>query len=852
MIQRRHARLLCLPLLIFLGWNCQPGKNAGSAPDLEITWMLNGNVTAGDNTTHSATFNIINRGSTTLGDKDWALHWNQSPRRINSTEGPAQVEIINGDFYKMTPREGFKLEPGDSVSITYVANDFMIKVSDGPLGLYLAYAENGEEKTLPIAKFTVLPFDKKEQYTRGANDSEPFPDPAFLYRRNERISVLDPEARYPFVPSPKAWQPGKGSFTLPADCRITASPELKAEADYLAAQLGSNFGLKPQTGGSGQAAVSLATSRGIANPEGYTLTVNAEKGILIEGGSPAGVFYGIQSLLSLLRTEAGSAVAPVCQVNDQPAFGYRGLHIDVGRNFQSKETILRLLDVMARYKLNKLHFNLTEDEGWRLEINGLPELTEVGGRRGHQHRDSLCLQPGYGSGPDYSDPDSHGNGYYTRDDFKEIIRYAHQRHIEVIPEVNMPGHIRSAIKAMELRYDRLMAQGKTEEANRYRLIDPDDTSKYISAQGYKDNTACVCRDQIYNFFEVVLDDMIAMYKEAEVPFRMFHAGGDEVPATAWTESPICKEFLKNYPEIKNSRNLQGLFFGKMSEIIRRRGLQTGAWEEAVMIFEDGGKWRPSPDHIGKEVYPYVWNSLWGNQDLGYRLANAGYPVILCNVTNFYFDLAYNNDPREPGLYWAGFVDEEKPFSFVPYDLYQSTWTDQMGKPFVPARDFVGMERLTPTGKANIAGLQAQLWSETVKGRDMLEYYYLPKLFGFSQRAWQGQAAWKGDWEDPGRLADWNRFMNTVVQVEFPFLEKHRDGYNYRIPPPGILAENGQIKMNTAYPGFQIRYTLDGSEPTASSPLYDKPIPDEGKTIRAACFNSSGRCGMTSTYKKTVQ
>jgi hexosaminidase len=488
-------------------------------------------------------------------------------------------------------------------------------------------------------------------------------------------------------------------------------------------------------------------------------------------------------------------------------------------------------------------FNLTEDEGWRLEIPSLPELTEVGSRRGHPQRDSLCLQPGYGSGPDPNDPKSHGNGFYTRADFLEIIRYAHERHIEVIPEINLPGHSRAAIKAMELRYHRLMKAGKTQEAEAYRLIDPADTSRYISAQGYFDNTACVCQEQPIRFFETAVDDIIAMYKEAKVPLLMFHTGGDEVPSTAWTGSPICKDYLKNYPGIKNTRNLQGQFFGKMVDILQQRGLQTGAWEEAVMLFEEGGDWRPNPAFVGKEVYPYIWNNLWGNQDLGYRLANGGYPVVLCNVTNFYFDLAYNKDPREPGLYWGGFTDTEDAFEFVPYNLFESTRHDNMGRRLDPAKDFAGMQRLTKESAKNVVGLSAQIWSETVKGRDMLEYYYLPKLLGFAQRAWQGQPAWAGQGE-AGRHADWNRFMNTFVQNEIPHLDSHRGGYNYRIPAPGILLENGQLRMNAAYPGFNIRYTTNGSEPTKNSPVYEGPIPDEGKPIKAACFNSKGRSGFS--------
>ncbi len=839
---------LCL-LAAFLYASCQPA--APEPPRLEAWWQLDGNRTdAQGATTHTATFHLVNKGRETLRGEGWTLHWNQSPRFVLSTEGPAVVRNINGDWYALEPSADLSLAPGDTMVVRYRSTDFLIKESDGPLGLYIAYrTASGDEATTGLAAYRAMPFDRPEQYTRTPEDQEPYPDPAYLYRRNEAFRVLPAAERHPFLPAPVSYAASGGAYTLPDQYLLSCHPDLEKEARYLADVLRDRFGLTGavSTEGADQADLVLGLSESVDNPEGYTLAVDAGTGVLLQASAAAGAFYGIQSLLSLAAADAaGNLLLPACSLADAPAIAYRGMHIDVGRNFQSKETVLRLLDMMARYKLNRLQFNLTEDEGWRLDIRGLPELTEVGGRRGHTRNDSLWLQPAYGSGPDPRDAASNGNGFYTREDFKEIIRYAHDRHIEVIPEVNLPGHARAAIKAMELRYRRLMAAGQPEEAERFRLIDPADTSRYVSAQGYFDNTTCVCQPQVLRFFDWVVDDIIAMYREAEVPIRMFHTGGDEVPATAWTGSPICRDFLAAHPEIKDTRNLQGLFFGQMVAHLRDRGLQTGTWEEAVMVFEKDGDWYPNADYVGQEVYPYIWNSLWGNQDLGYRLANAGYPVILCNVTNFYFDLAYNKDPREPGLYWAGFVDTEDAFSFVPYDLFRSLSVDQMGRPFDPAADFEGMERLTPAGRKNIAGLQAQMWSETIKGRQMFEYYYLPKLYGFAQRAWQGQA----DWADQGpaaRLADYNRFLNTVVQVELPFAESSRGGYHFRIPPPGMKAEGGTVALNTEYPGYVIRYTTDGSQPGADSPAYAAPLTvPAGTTVRAACFNLAGRAGLSST------
>jgi hexosaminidase len=359
---------------------------------------------------------------------------------------------------------------------------------------------------------------------------------------------------------------------------------------------------------------------------------------------------------------------------------------------------------------------------------------------------------------------------------------------------------------------------------------------------------------VYRFFETALDDIIEMYREANVPFTMFHTGGDEVPGKAWTDSPICREFLKSHPEITNTKNLQAYFFDRITDIVRSRGLTVGAWEEAVMAFDEADQWYPNKQFVGRQVYPYIWNNLWGNQDLGYKLANAGYPVILCNVTNFYFDLAYNKDPREPGLYWAGFVDTKDAFSFVPYNLFLSTTHDNMGRTFNPEVDFATMERLTPQGKRNIVGVQAQIWSETInKGRDMLEYYYLPKLLGFAQRAWEGQPAWgeiaDGVKRNEAMEKDWNRFVNTIGFRELPELEKFNAGYHYRIPAPGIAkTDDGKIVIIAEVPGFEIRYTTDGSEPHAGSTLYTEPLVLRANQIKAACFNRKGRSGFSTIFR----
>ncbi len=810
--------------------------------DIGLNWHLTQNYDKDDTNYHDAVFTISNNGNVALSDSNWAIYWNQAPHDIKSVEAelPISIRRINGDFYEMKPMKGFKLNPGEQTKATTTSTGFIIKESDGPLGIY-RLDESGKPHT--IDHVYIEPFKTPKQLNRNSDDLESIPTPEHLYAQHNYLNVLPKEQLYPLIPYPHSLKKGVSNYSIPPDIRVYYRAALSKEINYLSEGINTKM---QQVYYDSLAEFKILIDEKIKNPEGYELNITAD-GITLNGGSKKGIFYGIVSLINLY--DPARRTVPIINIKDAPAYSYRGMHVDVARNFQSKETLLRLLDVMASLKLNKLLLYLTEDEGWRLTIEELPELTRVSGSRGHTLDNSKFLQPAYGSGPSRFNPNSTGNGYYTRTDFKEIIKYAYDRHIDIIPEVNFPGHARAAIYAMENRYRRLMAEGKLKEAEQYRLIDPDDTSVYQSAQSYHDNIVCVCRPSVYDFYETVLADIQEMYKEANVPLTMIHTGGDEVPNGAWTESPMCKEYLKKYPEITNIRNLQSHFFKNLVQRLQKTGLQIGGWEEVVMDFDEEDHWQINDEFVGDNVYPYIWNNLWGEEDLGYRVANRGYPVILCNVTNFYFDLAYDKDPREPGLYWAGFINEKDAFSFVPENMFLSTESDHMGHKFHPDIDFKGKEHLTQSGRKNIIGIQGQLWGETVKGRDMLEYYYLPKIYGLAQRAWEGNPSWHNienhDERNAARDKDYERFINTITQKEFKKLDRPDLKYHYRIPAPGITETDGTIYLNSPYPGMEIRYTLDGSEPSTKSSIYTGPINSESKLIRAKVFNSIGRSGLES-------
>ncbi len=825
--------------------------------DIKVTWKLITNITD-ERGIAKASFTLENNSPYILGSKGWALYFNQFDTRFKegSQSAPVSLHNLGGDFCSLTPEDKFKLEPGNSITITYEVHGAMIKWTDAPQGVYLVFynKDGSEEERVRVGNYVIAQFTKPDQMNRGAYDHVPVPDARYLYDKYNRVHKVDSSTIAPILPVPKSYIRYAGAVTLNASTVIHYAQGLDNEVDnlnkFMIRLLGAR--LKSELSGiSGDGIIVLKTGPvnvdGISK-EAYTLDVQPGKGILITGSDAAGVFYGIESLVQLAPLQAfknpeNEVQIPALSVRDAPSFPYRGMHLDVARDFSKKSTVMKLIDLMAFYKLNRLHMHLTDDEGWRLEIKELPELTDYGSKRGHTLTEEKYLHPSYGSGPEPDSSVSFGTGFYSREDFIEILKHAYRRHIDVIPEIEMPGHARSAIKSMEARYRKLMAEGKKEAAEEYRLIDPDDSSEYSSAQDYHDNVVCVARESVYRFYSVVLDDIIQLYKDAGVPLIMWHVAGDEVPSGAWEKSPLCEDFLKKDPSLKTARDLQPYFFSRIVKMVRDKNLPVGGWEEMAMKPAAGGGWTPNPDFIGKQVYPFVWNSVGRNTDLGYRLANAGYPVILCNVNSFYFDQAYNKDPREPGLYWGGFVGTEEAFKFVPYNLFLSLSDNTMGRRI----NTTEMEKLKPSAIKNIIGLQGELWSETIKGQNMLEYDYLPKMLGLAHSAWNGEPAWAAAKDSAARavkyLESWNQFANHLADFDLPRLDYIFGGYNYRISPPGIMFDNGKAVANTEYPGMTIRYTTDGTEPTENSTRYSGPVEVKG-TIKMKTFNTRGRGSLT--------
>jgi len=497
--------------------------------------------------------------------------------------------------------------------------------------------------------------------------------------------------------------------------------------------------------------------------------------------------------------------------------------------------------------MNTFHFHFSDDEGWRIEIPSLPELTEVGGKRGFTLDSKDFLPTSYASGPNTGVYP--GSGYYTRQDFIEILKYATERHIQVIPEIESPGHSRAAIKAMDARYTKFMKLGNQQEAERYLLRDLNDKSVYSSAQLWTDNVMCVALPSTYTFMEKVIDELMEMYKDAGAPISTIHIGGDEVPYGSWKHSPKSNALIAENEQLNSTDDLWYYYFNKMEKMLSERGLALSGWEEIAMrktVLDGKNIYIPNPDFANKGFRAHVWNNGigWGSEDLPYSLANAGYKVVLSCVSNLYFDLAYEKAADEIGYYWAGFNDTEKPFYFIPFDYYKNTKEDTNGNPIEKSL-FDGKERLTDYGKSNILGIQGQLFSENVHDTEILEYLLFPKLLALAERAWVQNPDWATERdEEKSNLSynkDWSIFVNVLGKKELPRLDYYLGGFRYRIPPVGAIIEEGKVKANIQQPGFVIRYTTDGSEPTINSDIYTNPFNIKGK-ITLAAFSENGRRG----------
>ena len=827
MITMRNIWIMMLGICLF---GCGAGKQPPSS-QLSLTWKLEKDSV--EARYFKNTFCLTNKGNKSLAD-DWVIYFNQTPiyyqQPINA---PLEIECIGSTYYKMYPTEHYQaLAPGETLSFTILSEGNVINVSSVPEGAYIVVTdEKGkmlQPQNIPIE---IGLFTPDAQWIRSKN-SFPYADGNYLYKQNDDFSKPVDCDILSLFPTPKKVEKAGGVSTFSPKVGLKFDGVFKEEALLLKKQLASQLGCTVSDKDE-ETIIELKKTEHPATcqcPDEYYEIVIKNNLLTLKANDAHGIFNACQTLVALLdNMKLASSPLPNLHITDYPDMGHRGIMLDVARNFTKKTDLLKLIDILSFYKMNVLHLHLSDDEAWRVEIPGLEELTEIASRRGHTTDELTCLYPAYAWGWNEADTTSLANGYYSRSDFMDILKYAKERHIRIIPEIDIPGHSRAAIKAMNARYRKYIDtdQPKAEE---YLLIDFADTSQYLSAQNFTDNVINVAMPSTYRFLEKVIDEIGRMYQDAGVELLAFHVGGDEVPEGIWEGSAICRTFMKEHGLAK-IRDLKDYFLEQILEMLDKRNIQAVGWQDIVM----------KPDNTVNEhfrnskVLNYCWNTIpeQGGDEVPYKLANAGYPIILCNVGNFYLDMAYCYHVEEPGLRWGGYVDEYVTFDMLPFDIYKSLRRNLKGESVDVKTASNGKQPLTKEGYKNIKGLSGQIWAETIRSFEQIEYYLFPKVFGLVERAWNAQPSWALS-PDSKVYVDAKRKYNAgIVTYELPRLAKR--GINFRVSPPGIIVKDGLLLANTANPNAVIRYTTDGNEPNENSVLWKEPIKCDAPLIKAKAY-----------------
>ena len=777
----------------------------------------------------------IKNTSGSLNDGDWKLYFHSIRRILRADSNEFSVFHVNGDLNYLTPNAGFTGFNGEVKTVGLVTefnhlieSDFMPRYWLARGNGEVSLIENTDEDTDELAYATAITGDNQRAFN---GEPTPLASAASRFVNNQPVqnivdssplSVAELQAR--IIPKPSSVVLGTGSLDIANGISFTGSA---LSAGNIAALQARQASFMSTAGGT--SATTAIDSTLAANS--YRLVVDAA-GITLTGADREAVFNGAQSLLGLVQIGNGSI--PFVTIDDTPRFTFRGMHLDVARNFKSVESVKLLLDQMAAYKLNKLHLHLSDDEGWRLEIPSLPELTSVGAVRQFQLdsqgrvSEAGGLMPQLGSGPA---SDNEGTGFFSRAQFIELLQYAADREISVIPEFDMPAHARAAVVAMRARAVNL---GDANDVNT-RVDDPLDTSRYLTIQYYDDGILNPCLPGTYNMISSVVNDVKSMYDDAGQVLDVWHMGGDEannifkgggfldedIDRSAWDfpweRSPECATFIQNTAEVSSRDDLQSYFVNRVSQIVNDAGVP------ALYAYQDIYDNLSAADLATPRAGVGYWEPITSGN--GYDningFSNRGFETVVTVPDFLYFDFPQEVDPAERGYYWATrFTDTRKVFGFAPENLPQNAETSV-------TRDGAQWSATGSEGNQGFVGMQGQLWGETVRTGEQMEYMIFPRLLALAERAWH-----KADWEldyQPGVTfsgttslvnkdvlnADYAGFAQALALKELPKLDAA--GVRYRVPVPGASDVGGVLTINTEFPGVPLEYSLDGSSYTTFTP-----------------------------------
>ena len=789
---------------------------SGQSP-IAVDWHMGQNNTAAGN--YSSRFVIKNVTGQALGS-DWQFFFNQFSRSVTLPAGcPVDIEEVSTTYYRIKPNASYKaLAAGDSLVIDMLMDGSFVSKCFMPAGGHVVMA--GDMAHPQAVNIHCSPLDKPGQW----RDHKAYPDGNYMYAYNEAINGFGDGYTgndYDIFPAPKQVDIEDG-FTQVGSLVTIKTGKMFQWGGYKRAKnlLASELKKRGIYASSGQGTVIklLLDKKLSSNREYYSLRVHDGE-ITIMGVTQAALMNGVTTL-----DHSKGHRLQNCFVIDWPDFGYRGVMLDIARNHVAKrDQMKRFIDLLAYYKFNTVQFHFTDDEAWRLEIPGFPELTQVASRRGATLDEKGYLAQIFDGNGNPDDQSQCANGYLTRAEFIDLLRYAWARGIRIIPEIETPGHARAAIVAMK---NRAMSNPGAEQ---FRLWDEKNESVYTSAQSYHDNVLNVASDDVYRFVDRIVAELQLMYKEAGLKLEIVHLGGDEVPQGAWAKSPDVQALMQR-EGLKTQHEVSEYYIKRISALLEARKIRIEGWQEVALDHKPEFNAVMTPRVAGVNA----WSTVGSHSDVPYRLANDGYPVILSNVTNFYMDMAYSWHQNEQGLHWGGKVDEFDAWCALPANIYASARTAVDGTPINITTAGDGKVKLEKP--ENIIGVQAQLWGETLRSFDEVQYMMLPKMMGVSERAWTAIPEWSKDLTNTAAYSEARHQFNLKIGTrELPLL--HSMGFNFRVGPPGIKLVDGMLEINTQYPDELVTYTLDGSEPTIESARWTAPVPvkNQPQVIKAKAF-----------------
>ncbi|MCL3779890.1 beta-hexosaminidase [Prolixibacteraceae bacterium JC049] len=568
------------------------------------------------------------------------------------------------------------------------------------------------------------------------------------------------------VPKPMELTQNEGNFELSKKTKVVVAnnPELKKVAEYFVekVKLATGFDLQITSEATSSNFVEFSLAAKSTKAEGYTLNVT-KKGAKVAAKTAKGAFYGMQTLMQLLPAEIESSTVvndvnwtiPAVSVNDAPRYPYRGMHLDVCRHFYPIEFIKKQLDVMAMFKMNYFHWHLTEDQGWRIEIKKYPKLTEIGSKRME------------GEGHEYG-------GFYTQEQVKEIVKYAQDRFITVIPEIELPGHALGALTA----YPEYSCTGGPFKVRNIWGVEPD--------------VYCAGKEETFQFLNDIIDEVVALF-----PSEYFHIGGDECPKKRWEKCKLCQKRMKK-EGLKDEHELQSYFIQRVEKMLLKHGKKMIGWDEIL----EGG------------LAPTATVMSWRGEKGGIKAANEGHDVIMTPGNWCYLDHYQGSNKVEP-VAIGGYTTLAESYSYDPQP-----------------------KEIAADKAKHILGTQGNVWTEYMYTAAIAEYRIYPRIIALAEVNWTPKA--KKNYED------FEKRMNN----QFVRLDKHN--INYHIPLPEgpankvVFTDKAELKFTTVRP-VKMVYTLDGSQPTATSTEYTAPIViTKNTTVKIASVLISGKMSKVRT------